>query len=440
MPHVFISYAKKDTRELAAISGVTVWVDERLEAGESWALQIQEEIDRADYVLVLLSPDVNRKPTPTLARSFVLNEIDYAQQESKRIIPVMVQQAKVPVQIAGIQFIDFSGDTEAGINRLVKDIANRAGIVVSSGVVARPKLDEKSSYGVIEAKRANRVIWLAAIGILVVVSGVIAVLLNNHTLNGNIPTSDPTTEVVSTLTTQVVESSVTSDPRTQIVLDVTYTADAFTVTSTPIPMDATQTYKYFQTEIPLTLTTEALQPTVEYATTPITRNADWVSVEQDFNGVLMVLVPAGQFHMGNADKPDIGNGGLQIFTKPFWIGKTEVTNEQYKRCVDAGKCTLPQNSPEYANLDYANFPVIRVDWFQAMAYAEWLGGRLPTEAEWEYVARGPDALIYPWGNDFDGTRLNFCEYQCSGDNTFIDDGYSDRAPVGHYPEGHSWVG
>src|SRR5574337_385420 len=101
--HIFISYAKSDTRDLAlkvresltAIPGVTAWMDESLEAASSWAGQIQAEIDRCDYILVLLSPNVNRAATATRARSFVLNEIDYAQQERKSIIPVMAQKTRV---------------------------------------------------------------------------------------------------------------------------------------------------------------------------------------------------------------------------------------------------------------------------------------------------------------------------------------------------------
>ena len=114
MPHIFISYAKRDTRKLAeslyqllvTVPGVTTWMDMSLEADASWAYQIQQEIDRADYVIVLLSPDVNRPVTGKQRRSFVLNEIDYAQQDNKPILPILVLQTKMPVQLAGIQYID----------------------------------------------------------------------------------------------------------------------------------------------------------------------------------------------------------------------------------------------------------------------------------------------------------------------------------------------
>jgi len=132
MPHIFVSYAKKDTRPLAeklyrelnSVPSLTAWMDMSLEADSSWAMQIQDEIDRADYVVVLLSSDVNRRATPTQRRSFVLNEIDYAQQDNKPILPVMVHQTKQPVQIAGVQFIDLTR-TPDNPTRVVEHICKR---------------------------------------------------------------------------------------------------------------------------------------------------------------------------------------------------------------------------------------------------------------------------------------------------------------------------
>jgi formylglycine-generating enzyme required for sulfatase activity len=68
-----------------------------------------------------------------------------------------------------------------------------------------------------------------------------------------------------------------------------------------------------------------------------------------------------------------------------------------------------------------------VTWYEAEAYARWRGGHLPTEAEWEYAARGPQSLIYPWGNEFDSNRANVI-------------GSTGPTPVGSYPNGVSWVG
>ena len=91
----------------------------------------------------------------------------------------------------------------------------------------------------------------------------------------------------------------------------------------------------------------------------------------------------------------------------FWIGQTEVTNAQYAHCVDAGGCTPPRNS-DWNDPARARFPVTHLDWGQASTYAQWVGGHLPTEAQWEKAARGTDGRTFPWGNDSaDEQHLNF---------------------------------
>ena len=87
-----------------------------------------------------------------------------------------------------------------------------------------------------------------------------------------------------------------------------------------------------------------------------------------------------------------------------------------------------------------------VNWEQARAFCEWRGARLPSEAEWERAAGfDPDRgvkTLYPWGDEFAGDLLNYCDASCSAEHldTSFDDGYRDVAPVGSYPEGRSLVG
>lgn len=134
----------------------------------------------------------------------------------------------------------------------------------------------------------------------------------------------------------------------------------------------------------------------------------------------------------------------------FWIDQTEVTNAQYRQCVEAGKCATPAcygmfvQSQTYEDASKANHPVNCVGWYRAQAYCEWTGARLPTEAEWEYAARGEQGYIYPWGNDFDCSRGNFHDKWIvrSDDMYHVTgcDGYTGTAPAGSFPIGGSWCG
>ncbi len=166
--------------------------------------------------------------------------------------------------------------------------------------------------------------------------------------------------------------------------------------------------------------------------------------------VEQVFVPAGSFRMGSEYGEENELPVHQVKLDAFWIDRTEVTNAQYAACVDAGACDPPQyksslTRKSYYDDDdpaYADYPVIYVSWENAVKFAAWAGGRLPTEAEWEYAARGPEVRAYPWGNTFNGERLNFCDLTCplGHRNTAWDDGHADTAPVGSYLEGASWVG
>lgn len=190
------------------------------------------------------------------------------------------------------------------------------------------------------------------------------------------------------------------------------------------------------------------------------------------DGMLMLFVPSGQFSMGSTREmakyaerlceQTCGTLAVaacqpaafrdeqpahEVELHGYWIDRTEVTNAQYRSCVGAGECKPPALSSSYSHptyygdRGYDTYPVMNVVWDMADRYCTWVGARLPTEAEWEYAARGPEARIFAWGNDFDKTRLNYCDSSCPliADAAYAD-GYPDAAPVGSFPSGVSWIG
>jgi serine/threonine-protein kinase len=186
---------------------------------------------------------------------------------------------------------------------------------------------------------------------------------------------------------------------------------------------------------------------------------------RETDGMTMVYVPAGEFEMGSTEGDDDEEPVHTVALDAFWLDQTEVSVAQFRQFVNATnhETTAEErgNSWVYTGdgweqvegVDWAHpqgpgsraeddHPVVHVSWHDAEAYCAWAGGRLPTEAEWEYAARGPESWIYPWGNVFDGTRLNYCDQNCALDRADenVDDGYEFTAPVGSYPDGASWIG
>lgn len=149
--------------------------------------------------------------------------------------------------------------------------------------------------------------------------------------------------------------------------------------------------------------------------TPIANNAAWTPVVREFDGVEMVQVPAGCFMMGHTDGRRDEQPVHEIcFASPFWIDRYEVTNAQF------GVAGAFQGDDR---------PRENLTWFEARDFCASRDARLPTEAEWEYAARGVDGLIYPWGNEMNEEAL-----------VFDRNNNNQTADVGSRPDGISWVG
>lgn len=154
--------------------------------------------------------------------------------------------------------------------------------------------------------------------------------------------------------------------------------------------------------------------TATYTPTPLKTSAPtdipYATEILDEKSVIMRFVGAGEFIRSSNDPnyPDEHPVG-QILVGNFYIDKYEVTNLLYKACVDDGKCDPPKRTTFYSIPDFANHPVVYVNWEMAEAYCEWRGNgtRLPSEVEWEKAAHGKLRQTYPWANDFGGVMANY---------------------------------
>jgi formylglycine-generating enzyme required for sulfatase activity len=152
------------------------------------------------------------------------------------------------------------------------------------------------------------------------------------------------------------------------------------------------------------------------------------------DGLQYVWVPPGEFMMGRVPGDNVPQERYAVekprhplrLTHGFWLSRGAVTVQAYGYFADKRKIAMPRptiNNPNWVNKDH---PIVNVTWMQAREYCAWVGGRLPTEAQWEYAGRGGLETIYPWGNDCRPDMANYVDNPMWGKR--------GTSPVGSFPE------
>ncbi len=402
---VFISHATADAQFAHRLAddlrrfGVQVWIaPESIRPGESWVDAIERGLGESSHTVVVLTPNA-------LKSRWVKKEtgVAIAQERKGRIqvIPLDVEPCAVPLLLSSYQMLSFRHDYDAGLSQLAAIL----GLRVTPPEPLRPPRHAPPHGTVPEAVRpsvkkkpAGRgglPIWSwVAIGGLVLLAVVGGVLL----VGRGEPTPAP------------------------IVVGATTPAATVAPTATPVPMIDTSTPKPPPpTPTPMRTPTPAPEATKGPAAPAVTD--------------IMVEIPAGPFIMGNDTGAEDEAPAHEVDLPAFEIDKFEVINADFAQFVEA---TGYQTDAEKAVLSRTwrdttegkdNHPVVYISWNDAVAYCQWLGKRLPNEAEWEKAARGEEGFIYPWGNEWDPAKANVKE-----------SGLRGTVAVGSFAEGVSPYG
>ena len=502
-PRVFISYSRADeafARRLATSlteTGMDVWIDlEDIAAGTKWSRAIQQGLDSAEVMIVIISPE-------SMASNNVEDEWQYFLDHKKPVVPLLLRPAKVHFQLNRIQYVDFHQQNYYhALNQLyaefqrrgvklenMPNVAERPPISHSppqptgsqsptlvppsrtpSGqqpaVAPRPPAPQLSPRG---SGTRTFIIGgiIAAVALVLIGGGVLYGVLNARQQLEQVATQvgEATETIVSALDSDrdglsdAEERELGTDPNDSDTDDDNIPdghevrnlrtdprnpdtdGDGLRDGDDPDPLTANRPTTAPTTRAPIA--THTLMPTRPTRPglpgNPVTRNSDWQPVYA--GGALegMVLVPAGTFLMGGSQAER--QAGLAICPQMLTNTCDGLIQDE------APQTTITFDRPFWIDVhEYrepgTNLPQANLTWHEALSVCQSRGKRLPTEAEWEYAARGPDGLLFPWGNEYDPARLNVCDSSCSENWRIADhnDGHAERAPVGSFPGGASWVG
>ncbi|MFN8383067.1 MAG: SUMF1/EgtB/PvdO family nonheme iron enzyme [Anaerolineales bacterium] len=442
---VFLCHASQDKPAVRKLHrylkqhGIQPWLDqEDLLPGENWEVEIPRALNASDVILVCLSKNsVNKEGYVQKEISFALDKALEKPDGTIFIIPAKLEDCDVPKRLNRFQWVDlFRPDSNKrlllGLNKRVASLGPDVSPVILEDTRQKistsrtPKL-EKTEEQIVSASVLEE---------------------HNEEYKKEIPVKP---------FTKILDPSALSPRKTLLIQAdkqyekkrLFYRLGGFAL----VAVFVLGLYTFFplspeQNKVTLTAAfggdTEMPQPLAEssatFSSTPQstetiipTPTLGIGSTIIGEKGETLVYVPVGKFTMGNSDSDAPVH---TVYLNAYWLDQTEVTNKQYKTCVNAGVCEPPSSTGSYTHTSYYeipefdNYPVLYVTWDKANRYCEvWTGGDLPTEAQWEKAARGTDARTYPWGNSVPANNL--LNYNSN---------VGDTTEVGAYPSGESTYG
>ena len=436
---VFIGHAHEDAAFAQRLAddlrshGWRIWITpDSILPGEKWAAAINRALEESGIFVLVLTPAALRSEWVTTETS---SAIELQHQQEMRFIPLEVAQCDVPPLWDVYQRISFKGRYEEGLAALLALMGTGQTPRVPSERALATESVAKESLRVPRPATRPRWLWPAVGGILALLALIVIFYSLGQISSQGEKAALPPAGTSPALLALATVTAQNRDILSPTALPTSTSMSAMSLTHAPSPTPGA------------TKTAEATPPpTVTRTSAPKSEPArpeEWVPVS------------GGTFVMGSSEADMVatvnecnateGQRTGQVcqrdwFKEPqrtvsvadFQINKYEITNAQYDTCVAAGICakagrtvsdTSIQRDPGFFAPDY---PVMAVNWYDADTFCRWIGGRLPTEEEWERAARGTDGRRYPWGNAFETGRAN------------LDSSYP--TPVGKYSRGTSPYG